>query len=79
MVSFRKKLKKRLLWRARFCTVDRCLMMVILGTSLNGKWSAFALTRGSCNSVGRPEINLVSCVEERRQKWRRISATLTLG
>jgi len=49
--------------------------MVILGTSLNGKWSAFALTRGSCNAAGRTEINLEGCVEEYRQKWRRISDT----
>jgi len=34
-------------------------MMVILGTGLTGKWSAFALTRGSCNPVGRTKIYLL--------------------
>jgi hypothetical protein len=58
MVSFRKKLKKGPFGEKRFCNVDRCLMMVILGTGLNGKWSAFALTRGNCNPVGRKKIHL---------------------
>jgi len=47
-------------------------MMAILGTSLNGKWFAFALTRGSFNPVGRTKIYLQGWVEECRHKWGRI-------